>query len=289
MFLTGKMSLVFVWYVWLKIFCFFFLLVYLLFFAVAQKAANVHMITAHMDTTNAAAALLTGSVIIMLTITETAQCLLPLAQEVALLGEALRHRTHILTLEFEIPSPSRTPHGVTCTEMTEEDELTERTITVGVDRLTLHSLDTHPHSGRQDRTLNPLIPPRERHSLLEEDLALSHGVDLRVLTQSAVPAAQAAAGVRFSQVFTNDHYFFLCHHVLHSNLWVYMYICLTTVIPTAPQVMALEHAPFSPQPHMRRLSPLWWLTPMSPVVASESRFRTYQFAPRVSPKRSMFH
>lgn len=163
------------------------------------------MITARMDTMNAAAALLTGSVIIMLTITETARCLLPLAQEVALSGEALRHRTHILTLEFEIPSPSRTPPGATCTEMTEEDESTERTITVGAGRLTPRSLDTHPHSGL-DRTPNLLIPPRERHSLLEEALDLSHGVDLPVLTRSAVPAAQAVAGVRFFQILTNQRF-----------------------------------------------------------------------------------
>lgn len=190
---------------------------------VAQKAVNVHMITAHMDTMNAAAALLTDSVTIMLTTIETVhQCLLLLAQEVALLGEALRHRTHILTLEFEIPSPSLTPHGVTCTEMTEEDVLIERTIIVGADHLTPRSLDTHPHSGLQDRTLNLLIPPRERHYLQEEAHDLSRGVDLQVLTRSAAPAAQAAA-----------------------------------VIPTAPQVMALGHAPFSLQPHMHRLSHLW--------------------------------
>lgn len=164
------------------------------------------MITAHMDTMNAAAALLTDSVIIMLTITETVQCLPLLAQEVALLGQALRHRTHILTLEFEIPSPSLTPRGVTCTEMTEEDVLIERTITVGADHLTPRSLDTHPHSGLQGRTLKLLIPPREHHYLLEEAHDPSRGVDLQVLTRSAAPAVQAAAGVIFFQVLTNKHF-----------------------------------------------------------------------------------
>lgn len=178
------------------------------------------MITARMDTMNAAAALLTGSVIIMLTITEIAQCLLPPAQEVALLGEALKHRTHILSLEFEIPSPSLTPPGVTCTEMTEGDESIERTITVGADRLTPRSLDTRRLSGLQDRTLNLLIPPRGRHSLLEEALDLSRGAGPRVLTRSAVPAAQAAAGMRFFQMLTNKHFcahFFFFFLVMQST------------------------------------------------------------------------
>lgn len=174
------------------------------------------MITAHMDTMNAAA-LLTDSVIIMLTITETVQCLLLLAQEVALSGEALRHRTHILTLEFEIPSPSLILHGVTCTEMTEEDVLIERTITVGADHLIPRSLDTHPRSGPQDRTLKPLIPPREPLYLREEAHDLNPGVDLPVLIRSAAPAAQAAAGVIFFQVLVfmfmfQDQKTFDCHY-----------------------------------------------------------------------------
>lgn len=174
------------------------------------------MITAHMDTMNAAA-LLTDSVIIMLTITETVQCLLLLAQEVALLGEALRHRTHILTLEFEIPSPSLILHGVTCTEMTEEDVLIERTITVGADHLIPRSPDTHPRSGPQDRTLKPLIPPREPLYLREEAHDLNPGVDLPVLIRSAAPAAQAAAGVIFFQVLVfmfmfQDQKTFDCHY-----------------------------------------------------------------------------
>lgn len=60
------------------------------------------MITAHMDIMNAAE-LLTGSVIIMQIITEIDQCLPLLAQGAVLLGEVLRHRTLILTLEFETP------------------------------------------------------------------------------------------------------------------------------------------------------------------------------------------
>lgn len=73
------------------------------YFTVAQKAVNVPTITAHMDTMNAAA-LSTDSVIITLIITETGLCSLLLAQGAVLLGEALRHQTRILTLEFEIPS-----------------------------------------------------------------------------------------------------------------------------------------------------------------------------------------
>lgn len=259
---------------------FFFSLSTLFFFAVAQKAAIVHMITAHMDTMNAAA-LLTDSVIIMLTITETVQCLLLLAQEVVLLGEALRHRTHILTLEFETPSPSLTPHGVTCTEMTEEDVLIGRTITVGAGHLIPRSLDTHPRSGPQDRTLNLLIPPREPHYLLEEAHDLNPAVDLRVLIRSAAPAAQAAAGVIFFQVLVfmfifqeqqtfdlhcfcitkcctlNFAFLYFFFNLLFMTYFFQIYFYLTTVIPTAPQVMALGHALFSLQPHMRRLSHLW--------------------------------
>lgn len=166
------------------------------YFTVAQKAAIVHMITAHMDTMNAAA-LLTDSVIIMLIITETVQCLLLLAQEVVLLGEALRHQTHILTLEFEIPSLSLILRGVTYTEMTEEDVLIELTITVGADHLIPRSPGTHPHSGPQDRPLKLLIPPREPHCPLEEAHDLDPGADLQVLILSAAPAAQAVAGVIF--------------------------------------------------------------------------------------------
>lgn len=67
---------------------------------VAQRAVNVHMITARMDTMSGVAPL-TDSVTTMLIITEIVPCLLPLAQGAVLSGEALRHQTHILTLGFE--------------------------------------------------------------------------------------------------------------------------------------------------------------------------------------------
>lgn len=166
------------------------------YFTVAQKAVNVHMITAHMDTMNAVA-LSTDSVIITLIITEIVLCLLLLAQGAVLLGEALRHQTHILTLEFETPSLLLILHDVTYTEMTEDDVLIEPTIIVGADHLIPHSQDTLPHNGPQDKPPKLLIPLKEHLCPLGEAPDLDPGADLRVLILSAAPAAQAAAGVIF--------------------------------------------------------------------------------------------
>lgn len=154
------------------------------------------MITAHMDTMNAAA-LSTDSVIITLIITEIVLCLLLLAQGAVLLGEALRHQTHILTLEFEIPSLLLILHGVTYTEMTEDAVLIEPTITVGADHPIPHSQGTLPRNGPQDKPPKLLILLKEQLCRLGEGPDPDPGADLQVLILSAAPAAQAAAGVIF--------------------------------------------------------------------------------------------
>lgn len=194
---------------------------------VALKAVSVHMITAHMDTMNAAA-LLTDSVTTTLIITETVLCLLLLAQGAVLLGEASRRQTHILTPEFETPSLLLILHDVTYTEMTEDDVLIEPTITVGADHLIPHSQDTPPHNGPRDKLPKLLIPLKELLCPLGEARDLDPAADLPALTLSAAPAARVAA-----------------------------------VIQTAAQVMVLGHALFSLLQHMHPLSPQWCLTLMS--------------------------
>lgn len=154
------------------------------------------MITAHMDTTNAAA-LSTDSVITMQIITEIALCLLLLAQGAVLLGEALRHRTHILTLEFETPSVLIILHDATYTEMTEDDVLIEPTITVGAGRLIPHSQGTLPLKGPRDKPPKILILLRGHLCPLGEAPDLDPRADLPVRILSAAPAVQAAAGVIF--------------------------------------------------------------------------------------------
>lgn len=104
------------------------------------------MITAHMDTMTAAA-LLTDSVTTAQIITVIVLCLLLLVQGPVLLGEALRHQTHILTLEFETPSLFLILRDVTCIEMTEDDVLIEHTITVGAAHLIPHSRGILHHNG----------------------------------------------------------------------------------------------------------------------------------------------
>lgn len=146
------------------------------YFTVAQRPVNVHMITAHMDTMSAAA-LLTDSVTTTLIITEIAQCLLLLAQGAVLLREALRHRTHILTLEFETPLLSLIQHDVTYTEMTEDDVLIEPTITAGADHLIPLRQGTHPHNGPRDKPPKLLIPLKELLCPLEEARDLDPGAD----------------------------------------------------------------------------------------------------------------
>lgn len=178
------------------------------YFTVAQKAVNVHMITAHMDTMNAAA-LSTDSVIITQIITETDLCLLLLAQGAVLLGEALRHQTHILTLESATPSLLLIQHDVTYTEMTGDGALTEPTIIVGADHLIPHSQGTLPHNGPRDKPPKLLIPLKEHLCPPEEDPDLGPGVDLRVPIQSAAPAAQAAAGI------------FVCYDICYDDLSVH--------------------------------------------------------------------
>lgn len=167
------------------------------YITVVQKPVNVHMITAHMDTMTAAA-LSTDSVTTMQNITAIVLCLLLLAQGPVLLGEALRHQIHILTLEFETPSLFLILRDVTCIEMTEEDVLIERTITVGAAHLILHSRGTLHHNGPQDKHLKLLIPLKELLCLLEEAQDLVPVADLQALILSAAPAAQAVAGVTFN-------------------------------------------------------------------------------------------
>lgn len=164
------------------------------YFTGAQKAAIVRMITARMDTTNAVAHLTEG-VIIMLIITEIVPCLLLLAQGAVLLGEHLRLQTHILTLEFETPSLSLIPHGVTYTEMTEDDTLIEPTIIVVAARLIPHNRGTLPRKGTRDKLRKLLIPLKEHRCPLEEERDLIPGADLQVLILSAAQAARAVAGV----------------------------------------------------------------------------------------------
>lgn len=158
------------------------------------------MITAHMDTMTAAA-LSTGSVTTTLIITATALCLLLLAQGAVLSGGALRHQTHILTLEFETPSLSLILHGVTCTEMTEDGVLIELIITVAAGHLIPHSQGTLPHNGPQDKTPKLLIPLKELLCPLGEARDLDPAVDPRALILSAAPAARAAAGVTSTSCF----------------------------------------------------------------------------------------
>lgn len=152
------------------------------------------MITARMDTTNAVARLTEG-VIIMLIITEIVPCLLLPAQGAVLLGERLRHQIHILTLESETPSLSLIPHGVTCTETTEDGTLIEPTIIAVAARLIPHSRDTLRPKGTRDKLQKLLIPLKERHCPLEGGRDLIPGAALQVLTLSAARAARAVAGV----------------------------------------------------------------------------------------------
>lgn len=166
------------------------------YFTGAQKAVNVRTITAHTDTTSAAARL-TDSVIIMLIITEIVLCLLLLAQGAVLLVEPLRLQTHILTLEFEIPLLSLIPHGVTCTEMIEDDTWTEPTTIAGAAHLIPHNRGILHPKGIRDKIPKPPIPLKELHCLLEEELDLIPGVDLQVLILSAAQAARVVAGVIF--------------------------------------------------------------------------------------------
>lgn len=154
------------------------------------------MITAHMDTMTAVA-LSTDSATTTLIITEIVLCLLLLAQGAVLSGEALRHQTHILTLEFVTPSLLLILHDVTYTEMTEDDVLIELTITAGADRLILHSQGILPHNGPRDKPPKLLIPLKELLCPLGEARDLDPGADLRALILSAAPAARAAAGVTF--------------------------------------------------------------------------------------------
>lgn len=209
---------------------------------VVQKAVIVHMITARMDTMTAAA-LSTDSVTTTLIITVIAPCLLPLAQGAVPLGEALRHQTHILTLEFEILSLSLILQDVTCTEMTEDDVLIEHIITVGVDRLIPHSQGTLPHNGPRGKPPKLLIPLKEPLCPQGEARDLDPAVDPRAPILSAAPAAQAAE-----------------------------------VIQIAAQVMDLEHVLFSRPLHTRLLSPLWCSILKSRVEALELKCKTYQCA-----------
>lgn len=211
---------------------------------VAQKAVNGHMITAHMDTMTAVA-LSTDSVTTTLIITEIALCSLLLDKGAALLGEASRHQTHILTLEFETPLLSLILHDVTYTEMTEDDELIEPIITAGADHLIPHSLGTLPHNGPRDKPPKLLIPQKELLCPLGEAHDLDHAADLQARILSAAPAARAVA-----------------------------------VIPTAAQVMGHGHVLFSRQLHMHLLSLLWCLTQKSRAEALELKCKTYQCAPQ---------
>ena len=152
------------------------------------------MITAHMDT-RTAVALSTGSVTTTLNITVIVLCLLLLARGAVLLGQALRQQTHILTLEFETPSLLLIQHDVTCTEMTEDDVLTELTIIGEADRLIPHSQGTLPHNGPRDKPPKPLIRLKELLCPLVEAHDLGPAADLQALILSAAPAARAVAGV----------------------------------------------------------------------------------------------
>lgn len=154
------------------------------------------MITAHMDTMSAVE-LSTDSVTTTLIITEIVLCLLLLAQGAVLLVGALRHQTHILTLEFETPSLLPILQDVTYTEMTEDDVLIEPTITVGADHLIPHSPGTLPHNGPRDKPPKLLIPLKELLCPLGEAHDLDPTADLRALIRSAAPAARAAAGLTF--------------------------------------------------------------------------------------------
>lgn len=154
------------------------------------------MITAHMDTMTAVA-LSTDSVTTTLIITEIVLCLLLLAQGAVPLEEALRHQTHILTLESETPSLLLILQDVTYTEMTEDDVSIEPTITVGAGHLIPHSQGTLPHSGPQDKPPKLLIPLKELLCPLGEVQDLDLVADLQALILSAAPAARAAAGVTF--------------------------------------------------------------------------------------------
>lgn len=154
------------------------------------------MITAHTDTMNEVA-LLTDSVIIMLIITEIVLCLLLLAQGAVLLVEPLSLQTHILTLEFEIPLLSLTPHGVTCTEMIEGDTSIEPTTIAGAAHLIPRNRGTLHPKGIWDKIQKPPIPLKERHCPLEEEHNLIPGADLQVPILSAAQAARVVAGVIF--------------------------------------------------------------------------------------------
>lgn len=152
------------------------------------------MITARMDIMSAAA-LSTDSVTTTQNITAIVLCLLLLAQGPVLLGEALKHQTHILTLEFETPSLFLILRDVTCIEMTEGDVLIEHTITVGAAHLIPHSQGTLHRNGPQDKHPKLLILLREFPCLPEEAQDLVRIADLQALILSAAPAAQAVAGV----------------------------------------------------------------------------------------------
>lgn len=211
---------------------------------VAQKAVNVHMITAHMDTM-IAVALSTDSVTTTLIITVIVLCLLLLAKGAVLLGEALRHQTHILTLEFETPSLLLILHDVTCTEMTEDGELIELTTTVEADHLIPLSQGIHPHNGPRDKPPKRLTRPKELPCPPGEARGLGLTADLRALILSAAQAARAVA-----------------------------------VIQTAAQVMGRVLALFSRRLHMLLPSHLWGLTPMNHAEALELKCKTYPYAPQ---------
>lgn len=207
---------------------------------VAQKAVNVHMITARMDTMSAVAHL-TDSGTTMLIITVIVQCLLLLVRGAVPSVEALRHQTHILILEFETLSPLQMPHDVTSTGMTEDDALIELIIIVEAGRLILLSQDIPPHNGPQDRLPKHPIPLNELLCPLEEDHDLNPAADPQVQTLSAAPAVQAVA-----------------------------------VTQTAVQVMDHGHGPFSRRLRMHQLSLLWSLIRMSHVGALGLKYKTYR-------------
>lgn len=211
---------------------------------VAQKPANVHMITAHMDTMSAVA-LSTDSATTTLIITEIVPCLLLLALEVVPLGEALRQQTHILTLEFETHLLLLILHGVNYTEMREDGGLIEPTITGGADHLIPHSRGTLLHNGPRDKPLKLLIPLKELLCPLGEVRDLDPTAGRRALILSAAPAALAAA-----------------------------------VTQTAAQVMDHGHALFSRQLLTPLLSLLWGSTRMSHAEALGLKCKTYQYAPQ---------
>lgn len=184
------------------------------------------MIPAHMDTTNAAAPL-TDSVTTMLNTIVIVLCsLLPVPEAVRLV-EVLRPLTPTLTLEFETLSRLLTPHGVTCTEMTEGGVLIKLTITVEADRLIPLSPDTLPHNGPQDKTPNPHIHLKEHPYPLEEvkDPVLAAGLQAPILL--AALAAREVAVIQ-TAVQVMDHVHVLCSHQLHhsSLLW-----CLNPMNP----------------------------------------------------------